>query len=214
MRIDHLVWYSPDLPAGERHFASMDNPPAYGGEHPGDATCNSLLSLGEASYVEILARDPKQPAASLDNELAGLKGQGLYHWAVGGVDLAAIAQKAKAAGYKASEVVSGGRRRPDGRLLNWKLVGLHDHPFGALIPFFIDWTDSDHPALDAPRGGRLRGIELSSPDAGRLNALFKALGLDLPVAQGQKAGITVTLEAQRGPLRLDSFDPLTRGFVI
>ena len=214
MRVDHLVWYSPDLAAGERHFASMDLPPAYGGEHPGDGTCNSLLSLGEETYVEILARDPKQPASSLDGELAGLKGQGLYHWAVGGVDLAAIARKAKSAGYKASQVVSGGRRRPDGRLLDWKLAGLHDHPFGALVPFFIDWTDSDHPALDAPRGGKLRSIELFSPDAPRLNALFKALGLDLSVVERAKAGIAVTLASKRGPLRLESFDPLTRGFVI
>jgi hypothetical protein len=214
VRIDHLVWYSPELAAGERHFASMDSPPAYGGEHPGDGTCNSLLSLGEATYIEILARDPKQPASSLDKELAGLKGQGLYHWAVGGVDLAAIANGAKDAGYEVSNVVSGGRRRPDGRLLNWKLVGLHDHPFGALVPFFIDWTNSDHPALDAPRGGRLSGIELSSPDAARLNALFKVHGLDLPVVQGAKAGIVVTLASKRGPLRLESFNPLTRGFVI
>jgi hypothetical protein len=214
MRIDHLVWYSPELATGERHFASMDLPAAYGGEHPGDGTCNSLLSLGDATYVEILARDPKQPAGSLDKELAGLKGQGLYHWAVGGVDLAAVARKAKDAEYKAREGVSGGRRRPDGRLLNWKLAGLHDHPFGALVPFFIDWTDSDHPALDAPRGGKLGGIELFSPEAARLNALFKALGLDLTVAQGAKAGIAFTLASKRGPLRLESFDPLTRGFVI
>ena len=214
MRIDHLVWYSPELAAGERYFAAMDLPPVYGGEHPGDATRNSLLSLDEATYVEILARDPKQPASSLDKELAGLKGHGLYHWAVGGVDLEAIARKAKIAGYKASEVVSGGRRRPDGRLLNWKLVGLHDHPFGALMPFFIDWTESDHPALDAPRGGKLGRVELFSPDAARLNALFKSLGLDLSAAERAKAGIAVTLESKHGPLRLESFDPLTRGFVI
>ena len=214
MRIDHLVWYSPELASGERHFAAMDSAPAYGGEHPGDGTCNSLLSLGEATYVEILARDPKQAASALDGELAGLKGEGLYHWAVGGVDLAGIVRKARAAGHKTSDVVTGGRRKPDGKLLNWSLVGLHDHPFGALLPFFIDWRDCEHPAVSAPRGGRFGGIELFSPDAARLNALFGALGLDLVARQRAKPGIVVTLEAKRGPARLASFEPLPRGFVI
>lgn len=214
MRVDHLVWYSPELVVGERYFAILDSPPIYGGEHPGSATRNSLLSLGEATYVEILARDPKQPAASLDVELAGLTGQGLYHWAVGGVDLTAIAERARSAGYKASDIVSGGRRRPDGRLLNWRLVGLHDHPFGALVPFFIDWGDSDHPALDAPRGGRLSSVELFSPNAAGLNRLFDSLNLDFTVIQHPKPAVAVTLAGKGGNLRLESFDPLTRGFVI
>jgi hypothetical protein len=214
VRIDHLVWYSPELASGERHFAAMDSAPAYGGEHPGDGTCNSLLSLGEATYVEILARDPKQAASALDGELAGLKGEGLYHWAVGGVDLPGIVRKARAAGHKTSDVVTGGRRKPDGKLLNWSLVGLHDHPFGALLPFFIDWRDCEHPAVSAPRGGRFGGIELFSPDATRLNALFGALDLDLVARQRARPGIVVTLEAKRGPVRLPSFEPLARGFVI
>ena len=214
MRIDHLVWYSPQLAAGERHFASLDSPPVYGGEHPGSATCNSLLSLGDETYVEILARDPQQPLSTLDAELAGLTGSGLYHWAIGGVDLAAIMQRARLAGYKTSDIVSGGRRRPDGRMLNWKLVGLHDHPFGALVPFFIDWADSDHPALDAPRGGRVAAVELFSPDAAGLNSLFGSLGLDFSVGQRPRPGVTVTLTGKNGDLRLESFDPVPRGFVI
>jgi hypothetical protein len=214
MRIDHLVWYSPELAAGERYFVALGGRPAYGGEHPGSGTRNSLLSLGEATYVEILARDPKQSASALDAELAGLSGQGLYHWAVGGVDLMTIAHRAMGAGYKASDIVTGGRRRPDGRVLNWRLLGLHDHPFGALVPFFIDWTDSDHPARDAPDGGRLTAVEVFSPDSARLKALFAALDLELSVTQRPTPGVAVTLTGKRGNLRLESFDPLPRGFVI
>src|SRR5258706_5485517 len=215
MRIDHLVWYSPSLPDGERHFANrLDRAPAYGGVHPGGATQNSLVSLGEATYVEILARDPAQPATSLDSELSGLKGQALYHWAIGGVDLKAIVARARMASYAVSDVVGGGRKLPDGGWLGWDCVGLHNHAFGALIPFFIDWSGSANPAASAPRGGRLGKIELYSPEAEELNALFAALELDLTVTKKSQPGIAVTIESRRGPLILNSFNPVPRGFVI
>ena len=66
MNIDHLIWFAPDLAAAERYFAQrMDAAPAFGGVHSGEGTyCNSLLSLGDASYLEILAGDPDQPASN------------------------------------------------------------------------------------------------------------------------------------------------------
>ena len=216
MRVDHLVWYSPVLADGERYFASrMDRPSAYGGVHPGGGTENSLLSLGDETYVEILARDPRQRAtASLDSELAGLDGQGLYHWAVGGVDLRTIVDHALRASYAVSDIVGGGRRLPDGSWLGWECVGLHSHAFGALVPFFIDWSGSAHPAASAPRGGRLSKIELFSPHADELNRLFQTLGLDFSASRRNKPGITVTLETRNGSQQLTSFDPVPRGFII
>jgi hypothetical protein len=215
MRIDHLVWFSPDLAEGERHFSSrMDCASAYGGVHPGDGTRNSLLSIGDSTYVEILAPDPAQESASLDGELAGLNGQGLYHWAVGDVDLDGLVAQARRSFYEVSDIVSGGRRLPDGSWLGWKLVGLRNHGFGALVPFFIDWTDCIHPAAHAPRGGAFAGIELFSPQAAKLTALFRSLGLALAAVQREKPGIAVTLESRRGRQVLKAFDPLPRGFVI
>ncbi|HKF62277.1 MAG TPA: VOC family protein [Dongiaceae bacterium] len=214
MRVDHLVWYAGDLADGERQLARLDSAPVYGGVHPGEGTCNSLLSLGPATYLEILAHDPAQPASALDPEIAGLKGQGLYHWAAGGVDLAPLTGRARAAGLIASDVVSGGRAKPDGTWLGWRLLGIRDHGFGALVPFFIDWGDGAHPASTAPRGGRLASLELISPRAAALRDLFKVLELDFAIAEGEKPGITATLEGAGGMLRLDSFDPLPRGYVI
>ena len=58
MRVDHLVWYSADLATGEKHFSGWtDVAPAFGGAHPGQGTRNSVLSLGDSTYIEILARD-------------------------------------------------------------------------------------------------------------------------------------------------------------
>ena len=214
MRVDHLVWYSADLAAGEKHFSGWtDVAPAFGGAHPGQGTRNSVLSLGDSTYVEILARDPAQTGGTLDREIAALKGQGLYHWAVGGVDLAELAARARHAGVDASAVVSGGRHLPDGNWLSWSLVGIRRHGFGALVPFFIDFRGS-HPAATGPRGGSFAGIELFSPRAQQLGDLFGKLGLEIPISQRDKPGITATVEAASGTHKLESFDPMPRGFVI
>lgn len=215
MRIDHLVWYCDDLAAGERYFAQrMDQPSIYGGVHPGEGTANRLLSLADSSYVEILGLDPAQEPGSLAPELRGLSGSGLYHWAIGGVELSALRQKVLAAGLAGSELVTGGRTLPDGSWLGWTCFGIHQHDFGALVPFFIDWMDSEHPAKTAPRGGSLAGVEVFSPQAEQLRALYAMLGLDFTVTQAEAAGMSITLQSRSGRHVLRMFDPVPRGYVI
>jgi len=215
MRVDHLVWFSPDLVAGDAYFTErLDWPPAYGGVHPGDATRNSLVSLGNETYIEILAPDPAQESTRLDVELKALRADGLYHWAAGGIDLDTVVKRARRVGLDAGDVVSGGRTLPDGRWLGWRLAGIRNHPFGALVPFFIDWTDSSHPAANAPRGGRLAAFKIRTPEAAALNRLFAAIDLNLAAEEAETASIVASIASQRGIHELRSFEPLPRGFVI
>ncbi|MDB5556301.1 MAG: hypothetical protein JWL86_6285 [Rhizobium sp.] len=215
MRIDHLVWYNADLAEGRRFFAErMDCEPLYGGEHPGEGTANAVMALGSSTYLEILGRDVEQDNTGLDPEVAGLQGSGLYHWAIGGVDLSELAQRAASAGFEGGAMVPGGRTKPDGKWLGWTCWGLRNHAFGSLIPFFIDWMDSEHPALSAPVGGSLADFEIFTPDAEGLNAVFKALALDIKVTQAASAGVVATLESSKGRLELKSFSPVPRGYVI
>jgi hypothetical protein len=215
MRVDHLVWYCADLAEGERYFAErMDCGSAYGGIHPGEGTANRLLSLSDATYLEILGRDPAQVAASLAPEVRGLSGSGLYHWAVGGVDLSELRQKAIAAGLAGSDLVTGGRALPNGSWLGWKCFGIHDHGFGALVPFFIDWMDSEHPAKTAPRGGSLAGVEVFSPQAEELRDIYGILGLDIIVTKATAPAFSATLESRSGQHVLRMFDPVPLGYVI
>ena len=215
MRIDHLVWYTADLAAGRRLFGeAMDAAPLYGGEHPGEGTANAVLSLGPSTYLEILGRDPGQGADRLDPEVAGLRGQGLYHWAAGGVDLDALSRRAAAAGLQGGALVPGGRLKPDGTRLDWTCWGLHGHGFGALVPFFIDWRESEHPALSAPRGGRIAGFTIYTPQADRLRALFDVLGLDIPIHDAADPRVEARLDSGKGGVTLTSFTPMPRGYVI
>jgi hypothetical protein len=215
MRIDHLVWYSADLDQSARYFAeTMDCQPAYGGIHPGEGTRNHLLSLAESTYVEILGPDPAQPAANLDAELRLLAGSGLYHWAASGLDLEIVRRKALAAGLEGGGIVTGGRSLPDGARLSWRLFGLKNHGFGALLPFFIDWMDSEHPARTAPHGGELVKIEAFTPASERLRAIYAVFDLDIAVTNGSIPRFQAALTSRKGHQMLPMFEPIPRGFVI
>ncbi len=215
MRVDHLVWYGADLAAAGHHFTEqMDCEPVYGGVHPGEGTANRLLSLSDTTYLEILGRDPAQDEASLAPEVRGLRGTGLYHWAIGGVDLTVLRGKASAAGLTGGELVTGGRTLPNGQWLGWTCFGIHNHGFGSLVPFFIDWLDSEHPAKTAPRGGKLAGVEALHPEPEKLSAIYRSLGLDIPVTKAAAAGFSATLESSKGRHVLRMFEPVPQGYVI
>jgi hypothetical protein len=215
MRIDHLVWYNADLAEGQRHFAGrMNAAPSYGGEHPGEGTANAVMALGPGTYLEILGRDPGQSEEGLDPEVKGLAGSGLYHWAVGGVDVSALAARAAAAGLESGGLVPGGRIKPDGTRLEWLCWGLRNHSFGSLIPFFIDWRGSEHPAASAPLGGHIASFQILTPEAGKLRGIFDVLGLDFAVIEDRESCVAATLESARGRTELRSFAPLPRGYVI
>jgi Glyoxalase-like domain len=215
MWIDHLVWYNHDLAEGCRYFdARMDCPPRYGGEHPGEGTANAVLALGPSTYLEILGRDRGQSASTLDAEVKTLSGSGLYHWAIGGVDLPRMAGKARLAGLGAGPLVPGGRVKPDGSRLGWMCWGVRDHGFGSLVPFFIDWMGSEHPAMQAPPGGRLVSLEVLCPQADELRRLFDVLELAIVVKTSETPGVVAVVESAKGPVELRSFQPVPRGYVI
>ncbi len=215
MQIDHLVWYTADLAEGRRYFQDrMDVAPLYGGEHPGEGTANAVVSLGPAAYLEILGRDEMQNGQGLAPELTSLKGHGLYHWAVSGIELDRLADRASKAGLEGGQLVSGGRLKPDGKRLNWRCWGLCNHGFGSLVPFFIDWRDSEHPARSAPLGGSLETFEVHTPDASRLQKIFTVLDLDIAVKEDTEHRVSVLLRSSKGTTKLSSFFPIPRGYVI
>jgi hypothetical protein len=92
----------------------------------------------------------------------------------------------------------GSRRRPDGRVLNWKTLALADD-HGGLLPFFIQWhADSIHPSVDSPKGCSLVRFEAVVPDSDELGRLSALLGLDLPITKGEKPQLRATFSGTGG----------------
>ena len=215
--LDHLLLGSADLDAGiafiEEHLGVRA---AFGGIHPGRGTQNALLSLGDRRYLEIIAPDPNQQGANimpmfradLIAHLNSLPNPRLIGWAAHPGDLNAFATKLRASGIAFQGPTPGSRKRPDGRLLQWKTLNLENDEAG-LLPFFIEWAaDSPHPSTDAPVGCSLAHFELATPDPESLQTITTLLELDVLIhnvaIHNQKAQLRTSLVGPKGQIGVGS----------
>lgn len=202
---DHLVFAVPDLTAGcddiERRFGVRPDP---GGAHPQWGTRNALLSLGPSVYLEIIGPDEAGPAPSTPRPFGidTLQEPILVTWAVRRPHLAELAQHATTIGVSLGSIVEGRRRLPDGALLEWQLTLPDPITGGGLIPFFIDWGTSPHPAKTAPRGCTLSELCGEHPNPDRLRDVLAGLGVELSIQAGPLPQLTAVIDTPLGPQRL------------
>jgi hypothetical protein len=205
MRVDHLIYATPDLNRGVEEIEKLLGVRATpGGQHPGRGTRNALITMGPATYLEIIAPDPEQPPPKTPRPFGidGLKESRLVAWAAKGDDLDRLRDEAGRKGTRLGEVISGSRRRTDGVLLSWRYTDPQTVLADGLVPFFIDWGQSPHPARTAAKGASLIALRAEHPDAQRVQRLLRELGIDLPVRAGDKPALVATIDSPRGRVEL------------
>lgn len=204
-QVDHLVYTTPDLQKGVDAIEQLLGVKATtGGQHPGLATRNALIALGPSSYLEIIGPDPEQPAPRGPRRFGidALQAPRLFTWVAKGTNLKPFAAKASAAGVSLGAVLAGSRRRPDGVLLSWHYTDPDVSLADRLIPYFIDWGSSPHPAATAAKGATLEALRAEHPDADRLQRMFDALGVALRVQRGSTPSLIATIRGPKGLVEL------------
>jgi hypothetical protein len=203
--IDHLVYATPDLQTGiDRIDKSLGVRATPGGQHPGRGTRNALLALGPAIYLEIIGPDPEQPKPSQPRPFGidALNEPRLVTWVVKENNLERRSSDAHRAGVTLGEVIPGSRKRSDGVLLSWRYTDPRTVVADGLVPFFIDWGKTPHPAVTAAPGASLVELRAEHPDADRVQRILKHLGLGLSVRQGARPALIATLTGPRGSIEL------------
>jgi hypothetical protein len=128
----------------------------------------------------------------------------LIGWAAHPGDIGGLAKKLREADVSIEGPRPGSRARPDGRVLNWRSLGLADDRHGVL-PFFIEWSpDSVHPSTDAPRGCRLQQFGIVSPDPDEMSKTLLRIGIDAPIELGEMAQLRALITGPRGKLEVRS----------
>jgi hypothetical protein len=204
-RVDHLVYGTPDLPAAIEKLDKLLGVRATpGGQHPGRGTRNALIALGPASYLEIIGPDPEQPKPDLPRPfgLDALSEPRLVAWAAKESDLETLESRVAAQSITLGDLIAGSRRRPDGVLLAWRYTNPRVVVADGIVPFFIDWGETPHPAVSAAQGASLLALRAEHPDASHVQAVLGKLGLGLPVAQGMKPALVATISSPRGRIEL------------
>jgi hypothetical protein len=186
--LDHILLGCNDLDRGmafvEEHTGVRA---AFGGVHPGRGTRNALLSLGDRHYLEIIAPDPQQAGAPDMRNLQQLAEPRLVGWAAQTGDISRFAAHLRSDGIDFEGPIPGSRKRPDGRLLQWKTVALKNDEQGVL-PFFIEWNAGTiHPSTDSPPGCKIERFTISSAKDVELQGLCSVLNLDVHVEHAEKS---------------------------
>lgn len=185
-KLDHIMYATPDLDAGIAEIAELTGiTPAFGGTHPGNGTRNALMSLGADQYLEIIAPDPDQDlSGTMGEELIQHGGSGVRAWAVAATDLTVVSTVGRKHGLTPQPIIDMNRTTPDGVRLDWQICFLGGH---AMVPFFIDWKDSIHPAQTTPTGATLLDFTVSLPEPAEFAAFMEALGIEVSVDTGPEA---------------------------
>jgi hypothetical protein len=203
-QVDHLVYATPDLDRTvselERLLGVRATP---GGRQQSRGTWNALISLGAGAYLEIVAPDPQQPEPTQPPWwLKNLKNPRIVAWAVKGTELELLRANAVQNGVPLGEVISGERLRPDGVRLTWRFTSPKVPVADGIVPFFIDWGPSPHPAQTSAQGVILVGLRAEHPDHARVQRTLERLNVDLIVADGSAPGLIATVEGTHGRVEI------------
>jgi hypothetical protein len=200
--VDHVIVGVDSLERGvEMLRAATGVAPAIGGVHPGRGTRNALLALGNGQYLELMAPDPAQPRTPRSEPLFALRALAPIGWAARTRNADSLRAALVARGVPASPVAPGGRRRPDGATLRWRVFD----PWGVesdVLPFVIEWdVTATHPAADAPAGCTLAGFVLASPAPDTLRARLAQAGFRVEVRAASREALSITLACPKGRVR-------------
>jgi hypothetical protein len=123
-------------------------------------------------------------------------------WAHKTIDPERVAADAERHNVKLGPVIDGSRRRADGVLLSWRYTDPRTVVADGIVPFFIDWGKTPHPAVTAAPGASLIELRAEHPDAARVQKMLDQLGIDLPVQTGRNVALIATINSPRGKVAL------------
>lgn len=190
IKVDHVTICGADLAVLQDGFARFGLAADYGGPHASGGTQMAVLGLEDGSYLELVA--PVKPGAVTESSWSKLMlaNAGACAWAVGSDNIQKDVNALKAAGLPVDGPFPGGRKKPDGKVLEWKTAALGTQQAGAMLPFMIqDSTPREwrvKPSASAAQMG-LNGVAavvLAVKDMDAAIALFrKAYGWPAPARE-------------------------------
>jgi glyoxalase-like protein len=200
-QVDHILLGIDDLARGMEQFEKLTGVrPLQGGKHP-RGTHNALVSLGDGTYLEILAVQPDVTPPKEYEDLKQLHTLTPIGWAVSSKDSTQLRNRLTSAGLAVTESSEGSRTTPAGTTLSWQTFRLKNEFDEA--PFFIVWSpQSTHPSTTSPTGCKLQHWRVAGPHVKDLEQLRSALDLRVDVAEANSTALQLSLQCPKGAIEL------------
>lgn len=188
--LDHVViGVSDPDESGRRFEASLGLTVSAGGRHPDLGTRNLLIRFAR-EYLELIGLDDEDRARRADGGRrrrlvdALAAGGGLLAYALRSSDLDADVARLRSGGIPVGDASPGRRRRPDGRVLEWRYAFVGGPPWRSSFPFLIEWSAGDDLRLgpEAPPAHRMGAhgiarVSVAAADVGAALAMYERLGI-------------------------------------
>ena len=162
------------------------------------------MSLGETTYLEIIGPDPERSTSQTPRlfRIDQVDRPRLLTWAAKGSNLTDIVASARSRGIDLGDVSHGNRLLPDGTVLEWQMTDPYTDRMGGIIPFFIDWGDTVHPAAALPVQCNLVAVNLEHPQAQEAELAMKSVSITTRIVTADTAAIRATIGTPNGIVEL------------
>lgn len=209
VRLDHLSYAAgPEgLASAVQRLGSMlragfDD----GGLHPGFGTRNFILPLASHIYLEAVGAldHPAVDKAAFGRAVKQRceSGGGWLAWVIAVEDITPFERRLR------RRALQGHRRRPDGTIISWRQIGVHELLDDPTLPFFVEWQCEPevHPAAAARELPRMEKLEICGDHDTVAAWLGTPLEIHVPVewVHADRPGVVaVHFSTAQGPVRIE-----------
>lgn len=205
--IDHIVLGIQDLERGTEEVHRLTGvKPKFDGRNAADGTHSAIIALGDKTFLEIRAPDPKADTSAIDPELAAKSRDRLenyaaltpFGWAIGTGNVELSRNLSTRAGSRVTDTFEGARSRSMSREINWTWFGVRS-PESTVSPIFVHWHDAKKRPQDrAPGSCELTGIHINTRFYKVTHNLIAATRIDAEATSSEDESLTFSLDCPRG----------------
>jgi len=208
--LDHIVLAAGDLEEAMKTFHEQTGVEAViAGTIKGLGIKCARVSFENASYIEIIAPDPKGPGP-IGELLKNKKIKELtpFHFAIRTSRAEQLKDEVSKFGYTPDHITMFGSKA-DGTPRKWEMLYLYGHKMGGVCPFFINWNNSDHPCATLPIVGKLKKVTIRAPEDDPVHQLLDHFGKveGLQIEEGKKK-FSFSFKSPEGTVKFSSDKPV------
>lgn len=176
--------------------------PVFGGYHKSQGTKNALLNLNQGMYLELLAPDNTnteiKPPRWMGVDI--LKKSQITRWALKSDNLERDSHILNAHNNDMGEIKGGLRITSKGALLKWEMIMPLPEPEVEIVPFMVDWSQSEtHPHDELPEMNcQLVELYATYSKLKIYDAILQQLNFDFRIENDKETSIKALIKCPKG----------------